>query len=402
MADLIGFTSLSVVSLLTFILALRNPGIFNILIIALIIRIFTLLFGHYITPLPDSTADAVGFEVTAWKLAQDGFLSLISKFEFNTFIFFSWLHAIPYSLLGRSVLLGQSISLLFGIGTIFMGWKIANIIWDRQTANKVGWTMTLFPSLILYSVLFMREVYICFFLTFALYGIILWFKTDSFKSILLTLTGFAGATLFHGAMFVGAIVFVFVITTVYLIRLLKLIKTYKINFKNLLLIFILIFISSLYFSNKINVQYIGNFSKINPDTLLTKINHAHRGDASWPEFTKASTKSEILYKAPLRSVYFVMSPFPWDVKKIKHLVGMVDALIYTILSVLILINIKVIWRNPALRFILLLLIAYVVVFSFGVGNFGTGIRHRSKFTFLFIILAAPLIKKYIFLNIKKN
>lgn len=402
MADLIGFTSLSVVSLLTFILASRNSGIFNILIVALIIRIATLLFGHYIAPLPDSTSDAVGFEIRAWSLAQDGFLSLISKFEFNTFIFFSWLHAIPYSLLGRSVLLAQSISLFFGIGTIFLGWKIANILWDRRTANKVGWTMALFPSLILYSVLFMREVYICFFLTLALYGIILWVKTDSFKSILFALTGFAGATLFHGAMFVGAIVFVIALTTIYLKRFFKLIKNYKVNFKNLLLVSMFVIVSSLYFSDRISIQYLGQFSKINSGTLLTKINYAHRGDASWPEFTKASSENELLYKAPLRFVYFVMSPFPWDVKKTKHLFGMIDAFLYTILSLLILINIKVIWRDPALRFIFILLLAYIVVFSFGVGNFGTGIRHRSKFTFLFIILAAPLIKTFVFSKIKKN
>ena len=38
---------------------------------------------------------------------------------------------------------------------------------------------------------------------------------------------------------------------------------------------------------------------------------------------------------------------------------------------------------------------YIFVFGIGVGNFGTGIRHRSKFVVLFILLAAPLLKKVI-------
>jgi hypothetical protein len=37
----------------------------------------------------------------------------------------------------------------------------------------------------------------------------------------------------------------------------------------------------------------------------------------------------------------------------------------------------------------------------GVGNFGTGIRHRSKFVIELILLAAPLIPKLALFNKKK-
>ena len=56
---------------------------------------------------------------------------------------------------------------------------------------------------------------------------------------------------------------------------------------------------------------------------------------------------------------------------------------------------KVIWNNSALRIILIILLFYFVAFSFGVGNFGTGIRHRSKFVIELILLAAPLIPKFV-------
>ena len=78
---------------------------------------------------------------------------------------------------------------------------------------------------------------------------------------------------------------------------------------------------------------------------------------------------------------------------------MADSFLYMYLSFLILRNIKTIWKDPALRIVLLLLVSYIFVFGFGVGNFGTGIRHRSKFALLFILLAGPLIKKII-LNLK--
>ena len=58
--------------------------------------------------------------------------------------FYSWMIAIPYSLFGRSVLMVQSISLLFGIGCIILGWEVKKI-WDKKTAKKIAWTIALFP-----------------------------------------------------------------------------------------------------------------------------------------------------------------------------------------------------------------------------------------------------------------
>jgi len=110
---------------------------------------------------------------------------------------------------------------------------------------------------------------------------------------------------------------------------------------------------------------------------------------------------EMFYKVPLRAVYFVFAPFPWDISKTRHLIPLFDSILYIYLTYLILQNRKVIWRDPALRVILIILISYILVFSIGVGNFGTGLRHRSKFVVMFILLAAPLLKTFIFFK-KKN
>ena len=111
----------------------------------------------------------------------------------------------------------------------------------------------------------------------------------------------------------------------------------------------------------------------------------------------------MIYKGPIRSVYVVFAPFPWDIIKAKHLIGMFDAFLYMYLSFLIFKNRKLIWRDKTLGIILIILLSYIFVFGIGVGNFGTGIRHRSKFAIMFIILAAPFLKKFIFFkNNNKN
>lgn len=397
MVELLGFTSFAIVSLLTYFLALRCPDISKILLTALTLRIILILVGHYFITLPDTTADAESFEGYAWYLGRDGFFTLIDRFMGPDPYFISWFVGIAYSLFGRSILLAQSISLFFGMACIYLAWLLAKKLWNDRVANTVGWTIAIFPSLVLYSIIVMREVYICFFILLALHGVVGWSKTYNFKSVVLAIFGFVGAIFFHGGMIVGLIVFAVIFGLASLKLFMKSLVSYRINFKTMVFILMFVFSSGLYFSNKIYVPYLGTFEKgTNIQTLLKKTSLATAGDASWPKWTIANSPIELLYKGPIRSIYIVFSPFPWDVKKTKHLIGMLDSFLYAYLTFLILLNIKIIWKDPALRLILIILLSYIFVFGIGVGNFGTGIRHRSKFAIMFILLAAPMLKRLIF------
>ena len=195
--DIIGFVSIALVSLLSILAAFRLRDVTSIIIVALSIRVILILIGHYVHPLPDSTADAVTFEGFSNRMAADGFFNLLSYYEGPSSQFISWLIAVFYSLFGRSMLMAQSISLLLGMGCIFLAWNLAKKLWDKQTAKKVAWTTALFPSLVLYSVLVMREVYFCFFLLVALHGVCDWIKKETLKSFILAMSGFVGGIFFH-------------------------------------------------------------------------------------------------------------------------------------------------------------------------------------------------------------
>ena len=80
-------------------------------------------------------------------------------------------------------------------------------LWGEDNAIKVGWILALFPTLILYSVLTLREVYSCFFILVAMIGVVNWVKFGGYKSIVLAMTGFIGATFFHGVLLIGGIFF---------------------------------------------------------------------------------------------------------------------------------------------------------------------------------------------------
>ena len=237
--------------------------------------------------------------------------------------------------------MAQSISLLFGMGCIYLSWLVAREIWGDKIAVKVGWTISLFPSVTLYSVLILREVYIVFFLLLALYGITLWFKTYSFKSMIISTIGFFGAVFFHGGLLVGALIFFSIMGYVSLKKIFGLVINLKINFKYLIITFFFATFIQLYFTNQLSVPYLGNFEdSINASNIQNRTDVATRGTASWPEWTTINSPIEIFYKGPIRSIYLVFSPFPWDVSEIRHIIGMLDGLLYMYLSFLILCNLK--------------------------------------------------------------
>ena len=408
MDSLIGITSISLICLLTLLLALRWPSVSKILYVALFVRIILLLVGHYLVALPDSTADAITFERAAWQLAQEDFNWILENFNgdddrFKNFQFNSWLIAIPYSLFGRSVLMAKSMSLLVGMGSVFMGWLLAKKIWENHVAKKVGWVIALFPSLVLYSVINMREAYIVFFILVALYGVVSWSQTNNLKSIIIAMIGFYCASLFHGAMLVGCIAFFGVVAISISTGFIRSLSNYRLNIKYIIIMVPAAMIVGSFTSNEFSIEYLGSFERlININYLISKTTMATRGVASWPEWTIINSPIEMFYKGPIRSMYIVFAPFPWDVTKIKHLMGMFDGFLFMYLSFLIFKNRKVIWNNFSLRIILIILLSYIFVFGIGVGNFGTGIRHRSKLVIMFILLAAPLIKKIVFIKNKKN
>jgi hypothetical protein len=393
MSDLVGFISIILVFILTMVLCYRFPNISKILYIALALRVVVLLLGHYLIILPDSSDDASSFEAHAWILAQDSFIDKLNNFGPGSY-FISWLISIPYSLFGRSLLMAQSISLFFGMAFIFLGWKLSKILWNDYVAKKVIWTIALFPSCILYSVLLLREIYVCFFLTLALYGVITWSKTKNFKSIILAMTGFIFAFFFHGALIFGSFVFLFIIFMYKLKTILISLKFFRVNLLSFITLILSLIPLILFFSNNLNIPKIGYFEDIsNLEKIFDRLQFVSNASANYPDWLKIKSQSEILFKSVLRAFYFIYSPLPWDVNKLNHLIGIFDSVLYMIFTYLIFCNRKVILKDPTLKFILVILVVYLIIFGLGVENFGTAIRQRFKFMIIFVLLAAPLIPR---------
>ena len=218
MTELFALALILIVALIFVYVAILKPEIRNIILVGLLIRLIMLVAGTYYISLPDSQMDANTLESLAWYWAEDGFPELyesltqgIRGVKFNiSDNFFSLTLAFPYILFGRSILIPLAMNLLLSMGTIVLGWHIAKKMWNVNIARNLGWIIALYPSIILYSSVTLREVYIWFFLLLAINSIINWSKTNELKHAIFVMINFYILSLYHGPLLLGAFLFLFI------------------------------------------------------------------------------------------------------------------------------------------------------------------------------------------------
>lgn len=411
--NLLGWFTLLVIILGTILISKKYPNTKNFLFIALFLRSIFVILDQYFISLPDSTGDAYVFEQKAFLYSKEyGFNIIRNILPIDSF-FISKFISIFYSIFERSPMLAKMLSVGFGTGSVLLIYNLSLIIWGRDVAIKAGWVAALFPSFILYSSLILREVYVIFFLTYALIGCVNFISKANLISLTKAIFGFLVASLFHGPIIIGLFFFLIYIF-------LKIIK--QNNFflyfkkKNAYLIFllpILLLPTITYFLGYYSIPKIGNFKNFSnievAGTIETKnfeekiifvINKASLSSnnnpvgAKYPSWTIPNNFKEIIFLAPVRMLYFLYSPFPWDIKRIKHIIGLFDAFFYIFLTYCAFRNRRNLFNNPKTFFLILIFFSYILIYSFGVGNFGTGIRHRLKFIGILIAIAGPKIPRF--------
>jgi hypothetical protein len=380
--------------------ALWYPKAAKIIWCAFLVRLSFVLFHIYVAPLPGSTADMVRFELRAYELTGNGITGLISQFPTDSSYVISWFIALLYLLFERGDLIAQLPSVVMGTGTVLIGWVLARDIWGPSAASNAGWILALFPTQVLYSALVLREAYVAFFIGLALLGILRFLKTSSLWGLLLATFGFMGATLFHGAMFIGLLAFaciVFVSAVQHLILGLNRLRVKPSLFLSLALAFLCL---AGFVLGWISVPKLGDFSNISDyDVMMDVVFNSTRSSdggeagASYPSWTIPQSPIELLTKGPVRILYFAFAPFPWDLMRVSHLIGMFDGIFYGFLFYYLVKNWSKIWAHPVLRVFIVILLSYYAVFGISIGNFGTGLRHRSKFILIIVTLTAPYLPK---------
>lgn len=395
MASILGFTGLGLCVLACIVLCRLQPTLRLALWTALAVRVAAALFQYFIAPLPDSQLDAAGFERLAWAVSQSGIEGVVAGFKIDAFLYARLLGLI-YAISDRSPLLLQSVNVLIGLVNVLLGWRLARKLWDERSALRAAWVLALFPTLILYSAITMREAPIVLCLLAGTLAAINWYRHRRIRHLTIAILWFAFGTCLHGA-------FIVVVTSLLVIALYYESKrcfrrmlagwlqpsSLAVTFAGLATIAVVTSFASIIIVPKVG-RLDQAFDTLRLIQQMTVVNFA---DAAYPSWLVPDNGAEILPLLLPRIVYFLASPFPWDIGKPQHLIGLVDGQMYVLLVFLLWRARREIAANAEARFVLLLFLPLLIAFSIGVGNFGTALRHRSKFVILLVALVATRLPR---------
>ena len=370
---------------LTLLLGIKKTHIKNPLMIALFIRVVLALVQFYLFPLPDSRLDAVTFERVAWEMASQG--NLIDSFTTSGYIY-SWIISVFYSLFGvRSPLFMQSVNVFLGVIVVFNVYKITELIYNDKKVSKIAaFISAIYPTMALYSAITLREAFFAYFATAGMIFFVKWLRKNEIVTFLISNLLFLISSLFHTAGF-------FLIFSAFIILLIKLFKTFKrkkFPFKKIVLVFVTILLILVMFTTGIGLdKIIGLLNAENKgETLITKQLTYQRGRTAFPSFLTPNSVEGMIVLSPMRLLYFVFSPFIWDISAAGDIFGLIDALIliYMFLNIFKFKKYKQ-YKNDVVTLTFFVIIVLLAT-SLGVNNIGTAIRHRAKFIPILVSLAS--------------
>jgi hypothetical protein len=402
---LFGIIFVIIVASITMWLANKYKEIALAIASAFVFRISAGLINLYVVTLPDGGLDATGFEYKAWMWGKGGLIEATSHFfEDGTSWVYSNLASLIYAIFGRSPLILQSISVLAGVYCVVLAWKLSIEVWgSHSAAKKSAWLVAIYPILILYSSLTMREVFITLLLLYSMLHVVVWVKTRKIINAFIALMAFSLQIFFHPGMVTAGVLFIGLLFLYYnKIFFTSLIINASINVRSLLVIMFCLLLGlfiSIYAT--FMADALSYSSWLNVDTLLWRASIMQAGVAAYPSWLIADTPMQFLLLLVPKLFYFLFSPFPWDISKFSHIIGLLDGMVYIMLFLSIYSHRKYIKSNPQAFILLVFIIFLSLVFSIAVGNFGTGLRHRSKILPIIIIIAAPFIYRLLFFKKKK-
>ena len=232
METFLGIVSVVIVASITMRLAKKYKEIALAIASAFVLRLSAALINLYVVTLPDGGIDATGFENNAWVWGKGGLIEATTHFfEFGMPWFYSNLASLIYAIFGRSPLMLQSISVLAGVYCVVLVWKLSIEVWGSQrAAKKSAWLVAIYPILILYSSLTMREVFITLLLLYGMLHVILWVKTNKLLYAFIALMAFSLQIFLHPGMAVASVLFIGLLILYYIKRFFaSLIINYSIN-----------------------------------------------------------------------------------------------------------------------------------------------------------------------------
>lgn len=280
-----------------------------------------------------------------------------------------------YILTGTSRLLAQFMNILMGMGIILMVWQCMELL-KVKDKNQLIVTAILccMPNLCVFSAILLREAWCEFFVALSLYAFLKWFVQGFSLYIALCVASVLAAAYMHAGTLV--LVFGYIVAFITYSP-----KTQVITFSRTSIISIILLLGlGVALSSYLDL-FTSKFQGYESiDDIVEVTNKDNSGGSAYLQWIRTSSVGMSLLFAPLKMIYFMFSPLPTEWRGLKDIIGfLIDGALYMYMFYYIgKGNIQSSLLQKLRKYLILVLIIPIFVFSYGTANAGTAFRHRSK------------------------
>lgn len=349
-------------------------------------------FSH-IFQLPNSSADAIGYHNVAIEICNGGSVETATER-------YSAVLAAFYKCVGVNIMLGGYSNLIFSMFTIFTLVSILNLLQVNRKYRKLAIFLVCFlPNYAMMSVFTLRESLITLLIAVSLYYFLKWWKDGGGINILVAFTLVLYASSLHTGAMASALAYIIVL--VYYNRKKQM---FKFTTKSIVIAIICCLGISIVYTN-FGELFLGKIQGKTIESVMDSKEEGSGGAGYDISISTGNSTVDIIVNTPVRMVYYVLSPMPWDWR------GVSDIIAFCFSSSFYGWVLIVAWKalkgkklsendNEEINLMILftfIVILAIIIFSWGVENAGTAMRHRDKFivpNILLLIYGKYVNKKY--------
>jgi hypothetical protein len=357
----------------------RTPELLKVVVIGLCARLAILTAALLGVEVPGMGGDDVMHHTVAEYDAMFGFESALFNFRTGRH-FYTWVLSVVYSLVGPEKLVAISVNLVAGVGLIAIAYHLSFSLWgNRKAAMSTAWLVSLFPNLAIYSVMLGREIMGIVLFTAGALAIVRGVRFNNEMNLLVASGLFFLATLTHSGYVVALLIPVILLARR---------NRQRERGGAALLARVAVFAGSLALIGYIAISGRGleKFTTTGADEeasiaeVVAKRQASRDIDNRAAYLTTMQPQSvvDLAWQAPVRMVYFLLTPFPWMISAVVDVFGLALTMGTTGMFCLAWCHRKVIFARVDARCLAGLIVLIVSLFAMGTSNYGTALRHRTK------------------------
>ena len=356
----------------------------TIVSIGYLFRLFLLFWDYYckkIFALPHSGSDSEMFHAVAYRKAND-----ISTRDYGAS--YTNMLSIIYRVFNDQRLIGQFFNVLLSMTAIYFFYKTLKLIISEKRYIILGLMLiSLSPNYAILSSILLRESIMSCLISISLYYFVLWWFKSSKYSFFFSIILCLYAATFHSGAIAPAVGYI-ICWVLYD----KKNNIFNFRFKTIFSVIFVLFLF-MFINQRYGDSLFGRFQIEKSIEEITGTQSSGRGSSGYRiGISTGVTVLDMLINTPLRTVYFIMSPMPWDWRGITDIITFVLSSCFYFVGYIYVIKVLknksiIKSKNENLMIaMLLVMIAGCSIFAWGVSNAGTAMRHRDKFIAPYILM----------------